>query len=275
MNKFVFRQWETLVALGLCILTHTFVHAQALEQTRTAAIHPWQAVSPIAKSNAYFTNLKDGAEVTSPFVATFGLSGGWGLAPISKPISGKSGHHHLLIDKKLPLNIEDPIPFSEQYVHFGKGQIETVLSLAPGKHTLRLLLANEKHVLHFIYSEAITVDVKSHNKDIDPKSLQTKGVRLLSPAADAKVKGTFKVQFHASGFNVAHLVQKEKDTGHFRLIVTPKRGGLAAVLAYENGQTETWLAPPAGQYTLKLDLVDNLNPSQVLSESAPISLSVE
>ena len=47
------------------------------------------------------------------------------------------------------------------------------------------------------------------------------------------------------------------------------------MLAYENGQTETWLVPPAGLYTLKLDLLDNLNPGKVLSESAPIVVAVE
>ena len=83
------------------------------------------------------------------------------------------------------------------------------------------------------------------------------------------------MQFHASGFNVAHLAQKEKDTGHFRLTVMPHKRGYPAVIAYENGQTETWLAPPVGLYTLKLDLMDNLSPGKVLSESGMVVVAVE
>src|SRR5262249_30893938 len=47
----------------------------------------------------YFINLKDGAELDSPFLVQFGLSG-MGVAPagIEKP---NTGHHHLIIDTKL------------------------------------------------------------------------------------------------------------------------------------------------------------------------------
>ncbi len=276
MNKFATQLLSTLALIfALLAVPHQTVLAENLVQTPPASIHPWQAAVSSSKSEAYFTNLKDGDEVTSPFLVKFGLSGGWGLAPISKPINGKTGHHHLLIDKKLPLNIAEPLPFGEQYVHFGKGQMETVLSLKPGKHTLRLLLANENHVLHFIYSEAITVNVIAKNETIDPVSLPKKGIHLLSPSSDAHLKGPFRVQFHASGFNVAHLAQKEKDTGHFRLTVMPHKRGYPAVIAYENGQTETWLAPPVGLYTLKLDLMDNLSPGKVLSESGMVVVAVE
>ena len=55
------------------------------------SLHPWQAALPRLTAEAYFTNLKDDAKIETPFRATFGLSGGWGLAPISKPIDGKSG----------------------------------------------------------------------------------------------------------------------------------------------------------------------------------------
>jgi Domain of unknown function (DUF4399) len=57
-----------------------------------------QTPSP-AGAKAYIINLKDGAEVTSPFLVQFGLSG-MGVAPagVEKP---NTGHHHLLIDTKL------------------------------------------------------------------------------------------------------------------------------------------------------------------------------
>lgn len=78
------------------------------------ALHPWQAPAPRANAEAYFTNLKDGDVIDTPFVLKFGLSGGWGLAPITKSARAKSGHHHLLINRDLPLNFKEPLPFNEQ-----------------------------------------------------------------------------------------------------------------------------------------------------------------
>jgi len=59
---------------------------------------PAQTPSPNG-AKVYFINLKDGQEVTSPFLVQFGLSG-MGVAPagVEKP---NTGHHHLLIDTAL------------------------------------------------------------------------------------------------------------------------------------------------------------------------------
>ena len=47
-------------------------------------------------------------------------------------------------------------------MHFGGGQTEKVLELAPGKHTLQLILGNHYHIPHNppVVSEKITVIVK-------------------------------------------------------------------------------------------------------------------
>ncbi len=236
--------------------------------------HPWQAVPPRLTSEAYFTNLEDGAKIETPFRLTFGLSGGWGLAPIAKPISGKSGHHHLLVNRELPLDFKQALPFNEQYIHFGKGQMESVLTLAPGTYKLRLLLADEKHLPHFVFSKPLSITVTNKRADVDPKSLVQKGIRLLNVSSDARIKAPFRVQFHASGVNVAHLSQKEKDSGHFRLTLTPQNGR-PVEMPFPNGQTETWLAPPPGAYALKLDLIDNGNPGKTLVDPYTVPIRVE
>ena len=41
------------------------------------------------------------------------------------------------------------------------------------------------------------------------------------------------------------------------------------------GQTEVWLEPPAGDYTLKLEFLDNLNPGKQLTEAVTASVQVE
>ena len=239
------------------------------------SLHSWQAALPRLTAEAYFTNLKDDARIETPFRATFGLSGGWGLAPISKPISGKSGHHHLLVNRELPLDFKTALPFNDQYIHFGKGQMETVLTLEPGTYTLRLLLADDKHLPHFVYSKPLKVTVTRKNKSVDPKSLVNKGISMANIEPNSALKGPFRVQFQASGFNVAHLNQKEKDTGHFRLTLTPEKGGKPAEMNLVNGQTEVWLSPPSGSYAMKLDLVDNIDPGKTLAQTMAVPVRVE
>ena len=236
------------------------------------ALHPWQATMPLLSSDAYFPNLKNGDRIETPFLLKFGLSGGWGLAPISKAAGGKSGHHHLLINRDLPLDFKQALPFNEQYRHFGNGQMETVLTLAPGTYTLRMLLANDKHIPHFVYSKPITV-VVTKKTDIDPKSLVKKGIAIN--VADTTLKPPFRVQFHASGLNVAHLAQQEKGTGHFKLQMIPKSGSKAAEIDFTEGQTEVWLSPPAGAYTLRLAFLDNVDTGKVLAEAVSVPVEVQ
>lgn len=233
-------------------------------------LHPWQAPVPRLTPEAYFTNLQNNARIETPFLVKFGLSGGWGLAPISKPLAGKTGHHHLLVNRDLPLDFKQALPFNDQYIHFGKGQMEAVLTLAPGTYKLRLLLADDKHLPHFVYSKPLTVTVTKNN-GAPSAGFVKKEISLLNVAENAAYKPPFRLQFHASGLNVANLSQQEKDTGHFRLTLTPKKGGAPAEILFPGGQTEVWLAPPVGSYALKLDFIDNTNPGRTLAESAVVN----
>jgi hypothetical protein len=69
-----------------------------------------------------------------------------------------------LIDTDLPKgeNAQAPLPADEHHMHFGKGQTETQLTLAPGKHTLQLVIGDGNHVPHdpALASEKITITVK-------------------------------------------------------------------------------------------------------------------
>lgn len=200
----------------LSSLVLTVLACGALAQapaTKADKPHPWQTPPPRLTAEAYFTNLKDGDRIETPYVLKFGLSGGWGLAPIAQAGRARSGHHHLLVNRDLPLNFKEALPFNEQYIHFGKGQMETVLTLEPGTYTLRMLLADQKHLPHFVYSKPATITVTKKNA-VDPATLSVKG---LSMGLEGPVlKTPFRVQFHASALNVAHQAQKIPDTGHFR-----------------------------------------------------------
>ncbi len=120
---------------------------------------------PVAAKLVYFVNLKDGDKVMSPFRVAFVVSG-MGVAPAKAGKIEGTGHHHILIDMPLPVDIKAPIPFDkpdevlhQHYKHFGKGETETVLTLPPGKHTLSLLFADHTHVPYYISSKVITIDV--------------------------------------------------------------------------------------------------------------------
>ena len=69
-----------------------------------------------------------------------------GVAPAGVVKDG-TGHHHLLIDVEELPPLDEPIPNDRNHRHFGGGQTEArVEDLAPGPHTLQLMLADEAHV---------------------------------------------------------------------------------------------------------------------------------
>lgn len=113
-----------------------------------------------ADAQVYFISPKDGATVTSPFKAQFGLSG-MGVAPAGIDKEG-TGHHHLLIDLETLPDLDKALSATEHIKHFGGGQTEVTLTLPPGEHTLQLLLANYVHIPHEppVISDPITLTVE-------------------------------------------------------------------------------------------------------------------
>jgi len=125
--------------------------ALALAQERTPAP---------AGAEVYIISPHDGAKVHNPVRVQFGLKG-MGVAPAGVKFDN-TGHHHLLIDTDPPADASAPLPATDKIVHFGKGQTETTLTLAPGKHTLQLLFADSNHVPHSppVVSKKITITVE-------------------------------------------------------------------------------------------------------------------
>ncbi len=113
-----------------------------------------------AGAEVYFESPADGATVKGPGTVRFGLKG-MGVAPAGIKFDN-TGHHHLLIDTDPPADLGSPLPASDHVVHFGKGQTETTISLAPGKHTLQLVLGDALHIPHDppVMSKKITITVK-------------------------------------------------------------------------------------------------------------------
>ena len=118
-------------------------------------------------ASVYFIGLEDGTTVSGPVKVLFGLSG-MGVAPAGTEAEN-TGHHHLFVNRA-PFGegdndadlIADGIPSDDSHLHYGKGQTEATLDLAPGTHTLQLVLGDLYHVPHNppVVSDVITITVE-------------------------------------------------------------------------------------------------------------------
>lgn len=125
-----------------------------------AAFNAGAGNSPSADgASLYIISPVHGEVVSSPVKVVFGLSG-MGVAPAGTD-KANTGHHHLLIDTGLP-DLTRPIPADDQHRHFGGGQTEVVIELAPGEHSLQLLFADYAHTPHSppLASQPITIHVR-------------------------------------------------------------------------------------------------------------------
>jgi Domain of unknown function (DUF4399) len=125
---------------------------------KVTVLHPSKRRPAPSDARVYFVGIEDGATVPPQVTLHFGLEN-MGVAPAGLDKTN-TGHHHLLIDTKLP-PLDQPIPNDFNHQHFGAGQTEATITLTPGKHTLQLLLGDADHVPHNppVMSKPITVTV--------------------------------------------------------------------------------------------------------------------
>jgi hypothetical protein len=105
-----------------------------------------------------FIEPKNGATVAATFKVKFAVEG-MSVAPAGELKPG-TGHHHLLIDTP---DIEEnvSIPMDDKHRHFGKGQTETEITLAPGKHKLTMQFADGAHRSYGAkFRKTIEIEVK-------------------------------------------------------------------------------------------------------------------
>ncbi|MEJ2575028.1 MAG: DUF4399 domain-containing protein [Gammaproteobacteria bacterium] len=103
---------------------------------------------------------QDGAVLSGPVTVRFGVKG-MDIAPAGE-VKDNSGHFHLLIDADELPAAGQPIAKDEHHLHFGKGQMQTTLTLTPGEHSLQLVLGDGAHVPHTppVISKRINITVK-------------------------------------------------------------------------------------------------------------------
>jgi Domain of unknown function (DUF4399) len=226
-----------------------------------------------AGAAVYFIDLKDGATVGTTTTIHFGLRG-MGVAPAGSE-KADSGHHHLLIDVELP-PLDRPIPNDFNHLHFGAGQTEADVKLAPGMHTLQLLLGDKNHVPHSrpVMSERVRVTVTDASQASTAAADGVTRGRHPAPAGakvyfenlsnGAIVSRTLTVRFGLRNMGVAPAGMEKPNTGHHHLLIDAPLPPLNQRipndfnhLHFGAGQTEAKITLPVGHHTLQLLLGDD------------------
>jgi hypothetical protein len=286
----------------LCLALFSFALAFSSAQAQTDRVGGPTPAPPGAV--VYFIGINNGATIPTTSTLHFGLRG-MGVAPAGSDREN-AGHHHLLIDTKLP-PLNQPIPNDENHLHFGAGQTEAEITLPPGEHTLQLLLGDKAHIPHSppVMSEQIRVVVvegavpsaqaapaHSVHTAAAPASAAKSAGRHPSPK-DAKVYFVFPregayitrkptIRFGLINMGVAPAGFEKPGTGHHHLLVDTPLPPLDKPipndfnhLHFGAGQTEATVALPLGDHTLQLLLGDeNHVPHDPPIYSKPIRVKV-
>jgi len=221
-----------------------------------------------AGAEVYFADLKDGATVPAKLKLYFGLRN-MGVAPAGSDREN-SGHHHLLIDTRLP-PLNQPIPNDFNHLHFGAGQTEAEITLKPGEHTLQLLLGDKDHIPHTppVMSQRVRVRVEG-----TPETPTVAGGPTPSPAGAAVyfndpikegaiLPPKFTIYFGLKNMGLAPAGVERQNSGHHHLLIDTELPPLDQPipndfnhLHFGSGQSEAEVTLKHGQHTLQLLLGD-------------------
>ncbi|MBC7386025.1 MAG: DUF4399 domain-containing protein [Cryobacterium sp.] len=144
----------SILCLSISAVAGTAVAGQSADPQMAHLNIPGFEAAP-ATAKVIFESPKNHDVVTKKFKVKFGVSG-MKLHPAGELNPG-TGHHHLIIDgDSVPAG--QTVPADATHIHFGKGQTETEIELAPGPHKLTLQFANGAH-LSYGPTMATTIDI--------------------------------------------------------------------------------------------------------------------
>jgi len=95
-----------------------------------------------AEARVFFIEPKDGAVVKGAVKVVMGLEG-MTIKPSGKVVKG-TGHHHVLVNRGA-MRKGKVIPTDKTHLHYGKGQTEASIKLAPGDYRLTMQFADGLH----------------------------------------------------------------------------------------------------------------------------------
>ncbi|CAN5549834.1 DUF4399 domain-containing protein [soil metagenome] len=135
------------------VLLISMMPAAAMAANRAPA-----ATAAVTSNMVKFVEPINGAKVAEKFKVKMEVDG-YKIAPLGTMTKG-TGHHHLIVDGA-PIAAGQVVPADKTHIHFGKGQTETELELAPGKHKLTLQFADGSHMSYGpAMSQTIEIEVQ-------------------------------------------------------------------------------------------------------------------
>ena len=108
----------------------------------SAILLGWILAVPAHAAGVRFLAPQDGAEVKGPVKVRMAVEG-MRVTPAGNLVPD-TGHFHILVDED-PMPKGQTIPKDARHIHFGKGQTEAEIRLAPGMHRLTLQFADGLH----------------------------------------------------------------------------------------------------------------------------------
>jgi hypothetical protein len=153
------REEAARVRAALIGLLTLLISSGAMVAPVGAQATPAPAPPPPA-AEIFIREPRNGAVVASTFSVVFGLRN-YGVAPAGANFP-RTGHFHLLIDGAPVPPVGTVVPADSLNRHFGSGVIETRLTLSPGRHRLRAVLADHEHKVigPELVSKEITITVR-------------------------------------------------------------------------------------------------------------------
>jgi hypothetical protein len=116
--------------------------------------------SAFAGNAVTITDPPNGAMVKSPVkicMATEGVE----VQPAKKGVNGGKGHHHIIVDAELPIDLSKSIGKDTNHIHMGDGSSCKEIKLSAGKHIIRTLFAKGNHIPYNpVLTSTVTINVK-------------------------------------------------------------------------------------------------------------------
>lgn len=157
-----------ILAVSFLMACNNGSDKKSSDNTDTSMHMDMHAVTPVemppmpevpAGAKVFFSNIKDGQTITSPFKVEMRVVG-MSVDTANGIIKPASGHHHILIGMD-SVAAETVIPKDSVHLHYGNAQTSAEITLPPGKHTLTLQFADAMHRSYGSkLTSKVTVNVK-------------------------------------------------------------------------------------------------------------------
>lgn len=277
---------ETEAISATATLTVTETLSESIDGSDGMISDTVEAGGEVVSPTVRFAAPLDGDEVPLRFEVAMAAEGL--LVEPAGEIRPGAGHFHILVDTDF-IPAGELVPFDEQHLHFGRGQLTTTLELEPGEHLLRLQFANGAHIAleGEQYQDTITVTVAAPDAATDaavPDAGSAAGdealpsVSFVEPQDGDEVSPRFDVVMAVEGLTVEPAGEIHEGAGHLHILVDTDFVPADELLPFDEqhlhfgrGQLTTTLELEPGVHTLNLQFA---NGAHIALEGEPYRDSI-